>query len=172
MKKARNLHLMIIAGALCVAASGQMELQAQDASNTGTQPAAGTNAACTPVTSMNKCSRLIGITVQNPQGEKLGKIKDVVVDLNNGRVSYCVLSVDHRISATPKYLAVPIAAFQPGADGSRIILIADKDKVAQAQGFDANNWPAANSSAWGGQPFWQEPARPIEPSSHGLPRVQ
>jgi hypothetical protein len=70
-------------------------------------------------------------------------------------VSYCVLRVEHGISATPKYLAVPLAALQPAADGQRVILNADKDKVAQAQGFDRHNWPSVSNPAWGAQPVWQ-----------------
>ena len=177
MKKISKLNVMIIAGALCLASSGQMALRAQDATQpaqtpqTDTTKSTGTNAACTQITKMNKCSKVIGSTVRNSQGETLGKISDIVLDLNNGRVSYCVLDVSHKISATPKYLAVPIGAFQCSPDESHLILNADKDKVAQAQGFDRDNWPPAINPAWGAQPFWQEAPKATAPSSHELPRL-
>ncbi len=100
---------------------------------------------------LNKCSGFIGATVENPQGDRLGKIDDVVMDLNAGRVSYAVLSVEHKLFANPKYIALPLASLKPSADGTKLILKADKDKIAQAQGFDRNNWPSVNTPAWGAQ---------------------
>lgn len=166
MNKTKKLNLIIMAGALCLA-SGQMAARAQNAPYTGAQSTAN-NAACTQVMKMDKCSQLIGSTVQNAQGEKLGKIHDIVLDLNNGHVAYCVLSVSHDISSTPKFLAVPVTAFQCSENGSHLILNASTETLAQAQGFDRNNWPAPTTQAWGAQPFWQ---RPTAPSSHELPRV-
>ncbi len=171
MNKINKVSLMIVASALCVASSGSMNLRAQDAPRSDPPPSTGTNAVCYQSAKMSKCSNLIGSKVQNAQGETLGKISDIVLDLNSGRVSYCVLDVAHKISATPKYLAVPIAAFQCSADETHLILNADKDKVAQAQGFDRNNWPVANNPAWGAQPFWQDVPKPTAPSSHELPRL-
>ena len=100
---------------------------------------------------LNKCSGFIGTAVENPQGDRLGKIDDVVIDLNAGRVSYAVLSVEHKLFANPKYIALPLASLKPSADGTKLILNADKDKIAQAQGFDRNNWPSINTPAWGAQ---------------------
>jgi sporulation protein YlmC with PRC-barrel domain len=168
MKKTNYLNSMVIAGALCLASAGWTEAQAQYIPNT--QPEISRPTATMPAASqsikMNKCSQLMGTTVENPQGQKLGKIDDVVVDFNNGRVSYCVLTVDHGLLASPKYLAVPLAAFQPSADRSHLILNANKDKVAQAKGFDRNNWPAVNNPAWGAEPFWQPAACPAKTAAH------
>jgi sporulation protein YlmC with PRC-barrel domain len=158
MRKTRKFSSKVVVAALCLAATGWLDARAQDAPVAGAnqpQPRPATTTASEQPLKVNKCSQLIGITVENQQGDKLGKIDDVVVDFDNARVSYCVLSVEHKIFATPKYLAVPLAAMRPSADGSRLILNADKDKVAQAQGFDRNNWPSVSSPAWGAQPFWQ-----------------
>jgi sporulation protein YlmC with PRC-barrel domain len=103
---------------------------------------------------MNRCSHILGALVENPQGDKLGKIHDVVLNFNNSQVSYCVLSVEHGLFARHKYIAVPLAAFQPSADGSRLVLNADKNRVAQAEGFDLNHWPSATNPLWGAQPLW------------------
>jgi sporulation protein YlmC with PRC-barrel domain len=161
----------------CLAAAGGMTVQAQDSSSGttnqtysngstnqsysgGNYSSGSTNQAETAPAPgqplrMNKCSHLIGTEVENSQGDKLGKIEEVVVDFENGRVSYCVLRVEHKLFSTPKYVAVPLAAFRPNQDGMRLILNADKAKVEQAQGFDRDHWPSANNPAWGAQPFWQ-----------------
>jgi sporulation protein YlmC with PRC-barrel domain len=175
MKKTSKFDSKIMIAAMCLAAAGLMA-QTQD------NPVGGTRNQNAPITSdsqsqqggtqsqsqqsgstnapgqpqrINKCSSLIGTTVENQQGDKLGKIDEVVVDFDTGRVSYCVLSVEHKLFGQPKYIAVPLAAFQPSPDGDRLILNADKDKMAQAQGFDRNNWPSVTNPAWGAQPFWQ-----------------
>jgi len=162
MKKTRTIERKLnatVIATLCAVAVGCLTARAQYAPNSPPSQPDTTTAPGQP-RRVNKCSQLIGMTVQNPRGDKLGKIDEVVVDFNNGRVSYCVLSVEHGIFATPKYLAVPTAAFRPSADGSYLILNADKDKVAQAQGFDRNDWPPVNNPAWGAQPFWQTSPRP------------
>jgi sporulation protein YlmC with PRC-barrel domain len=105
---------------------------------------------------INKGSSLIGATVKNQQGETLGKIKDIVVDLSSEKVAYAVLDTGTGAFSTQKLHAVPLRAFQTDAEGTSLILNADKQKAAQAEGFDKNNWPAMNSAAWGAEPFWKE----------------
>jgi sporulation protein YlmC with PRC-barrel domain len=164
MKKTRKFDSKVVVAALCVATAGWMVARAQETPSTGAnQPQQQPATTTTPdqPLKMNRCSQLIGTTVENPQGDKLGKIDEVVVDFEKGRVSYCVLSVEHKLFATPKYLAIPLAALQPSADGSRLILNADKDKVAQAQGFDRDNWPSVTNPAWGAQPFWTPQKTPM-----------
>src|SRR4051812_34583815 len=39
-----------------------------------------------------RASELIGKEVRNTQGENLGEIKDLIVDVNNSRIHYAVLS--------------------------------------------------------------------------------
>jgi sporulation protein YlmC with PRC-barrel domain len=160
MKKTRKIDSKWVVATLCVATAGWMAAQAQVApmgsmNQPPTKQSSDTIPAPGQPIKMNKCSQLIGTTVENPQGDKLGKIDEVVVDFDNGRVSYCVMSVEHGIFSTPKYLALPLGALRPNADGSRLVLNADKDKVAQAQGFDRDNWPSVANPAWGAQPFWQ-----------------
>jgi sporulation protein YlmC with PRC-barrel domain len=123
---------------------------------TETTVTSSTTAAGGQVMKINKASQLVGMTVKNQQGEKLGKIDDIVIDLNGDKVAYCVLSVSQGAFSTDKYHAVPLRAFQPSADGTHLTLSADKEKLAQAQGFDKDNWPNPSNPSWGAQPFWQE----------------
>src|SRR3954470_18955031 len=44
------------------------------------------------VSDYNKASKLRGMEVKNKQNEKIGKISDLVVDLESGRIAYAVLS--------------------------------------------------------------------------------
>jgi sporulation protein YlmC with PRC-barrel domain len=108
------------------------------------------------VTKANKASSLIGMDVKNQNGENLGEIKDVVINLNQEKVAYAVMQTGMGIMGTGKLHAVPLRAFQTSADGDHLILNADKDKLARAEGFDKENWPSLNTPAWGAEPFWQD----------------
>jgi len=97
---------------------------------------------------VNKASSLIGMDVRNPQNEKLGDIKDLVVDLHTGKIGYAVLSVGGFLGIGDKYVAVPPNAFSVAPDERNLILNADKAKVQSAPGFAKSDWPALNSSSW------------------------
>lgn len=105
---------------------------------------------------INKASSFIGSTVKNQQGERLGKIHDVVLDFNSDRVSYVVLSTSSGILSSEKLHAVPLRAFQVDSDGTSVTLNSDKDKLTTAESFDKNNWPSMNNTTWGAEPFWKD----------------
>jgi len=106
---------------------------------------------------LNKVSNLIGITVKNPQGEDLGKIEDIVVDLQKGHVSYAVMSTGGVLGVGKKLLAVPLTAFTRNADESALVLQADKESISKAEGIAENTWPALDNPSFGAMPFWKNP---------------
>jgi sporulation protein YlmC with PRC-barrel domain len=177
MKNEGHFKSLALVAACCITSAGGIEAGAQIVPNAATQPEIPQQTETMPAPGqplrVNKCSRLIGTTVRNPQGERLGKIQDVVVDYDTGKVSYCVLNIARGEDRTQRCLAVPLTAMRPSADGAVLILNSDKAKLAEAQGFDRNNWPSVSNPAWGAQPAWETPAAtPVAPSSHELPRAQ
>jgi hypothetical protein len=144
----------MVAVALCVASAVGTAAQAQQASTIQPQTQSLTNAtpASDPPQVVSKCSQLIGAKVKNQQGQELGKIDDVVVSFHSDRVSYCVLRVKHGLFTKTRFLAVPLAAFQPSDDGSHLILNASQANLANAKGFDRNEWASVTTPAWGAQP--------------------
>jgi sporulation protein YlmC with PRC-barrel domain len=72
--------------------------------------------------------KLIGKAIHNAQGDKLGELKDVVLDLESGRVLYTVATVDR------DSIAIPANAFSSSSE-SRLTLQADKAKLAEAPRF-------------------------------------
>lgn len=100
----------------------------------------------------HRASKLIGMNVKNQQNESLGEIKDLVVDMESGRISYAVLGTGGLLGIGEKYIAIPTSAFDYSADGDRLVLNADKAKVEQAPGFTRDNWPDVESPAWGA--YW------------------
>ena len=101
------------------------------------------------VTDANKASKLIGMHVKNKQDEDLGKIKDLVVDFQAGKVAYAVLSSGGTLGFGGKMVAIPFEALtlQPGAKA--VVVDLEKQQLAQAPGFNEDNWPDLNAAETG-----------------------
>src|SRR5690606_37877988 len=79
--------------------------------------------------------------VENPQGESIGEIEDLVVDVDAGRVLFAVLEIEGIPELRGKRVAFPIGDFAPG-DGGKLVLDVARDKLRQAKAFDNTAWPA------------------------------
>jgi predicted outer membrane protein len=159
MIKSKKISASLVAATLCVVSAGGTAAQAQEASTDQPLIQLPTDATTesAPSQVVSKCSRLIGARVENQQRQELGRIEDVVVSFHNERVSYCVLSIKHGIFAKTRFLAVPLAAFQPSEDGSHLVLNASRANLAKAKGVGRDEWGAVIAPAWGA-----EPGSPVE----------
>lgn len=107
-------------------------------------------------------STINGDSVVNPQGEDLGTIKDLMIDVDSGRVAYAVLSFGGFLGMGDKLFAVPFRALQLDADNHRFALDIDKKRLEKAHGFDKNHWPDMADQSWqtavhdvyGVSPYW------------------
>ena len=96
-----------------------------------------------------RSNTFIGANVENPQGQNLGEIKDIVIDRASGRMAYAVVSFGGFLGMGEKLFAVPWGAFsQPKADKDTFVLDVDKERLKNAPGFDAHNWPQMASREW------------------------
>ena len=103
---------------------------------------------------------VIGDSVVNRAGESLGKIEELMLDLEKGRVAYAVLSFT---AMGERLCAVPFEALKLDASREHFTLDVDKDKLKNAPGFDRNNPPKASDRTWGAEvfkfygykPYWQ-----------------
>ncbi len=103
-------------------------------------------------TPVNKARNLIGMKVRNQNNQTLGKIKDVVFDLQSGRISYVVLEKAGRAHGTGPYVSLPPNAFTPSVDNRYLILNADKSRLQNSWGFSGNNYPPMGNPVYGAQP--------------------
>jgi sporulation protein YlmC with PRC-barrel domain len=102
----------------------------------------------------NKASGLLGMEVHNNQNEKLGEIKDLVLDLGSGKVSYAVLAVGGFLGIGEKLLAIPPEALSISDDRTFLKLDADKAKIQAAPGFAATNWPRVDDPEVRSSRYW------------------
>lgn len=99
---------------------------------------------------------IIGLAVLNKNGEKLGKIDDLVVDLKTGDVRYAALSFGGFAGLGSKLFAVPWEAmtFVFGSAGNQndrhVVFDVTKDQLDNAPGFDSSHWPDVADTKWHG----------------------
>ena len=104
-----------------------------------------------------------GETVVNLQGESVGEIEEIMLDVRAGRIAYAVMSVGGFLGIGEKYFAVPWHAFTMDTDNKRFILDVDKARLKDAQGFDKDHWPSMGDQAWAirlhdyysTRPYWE-----------------
>jgi sporulation protein YlmC with PRC-barrel domain len=93
-------------------------------------------------------STLKGDAVKNNAGEDLGKIEELMIDLETGRVGYCVLSFGGFLGMGTKLFAVPYSALRVDTDEKCFFLNVPKDRLKDAPGFDKDNWPDMTDRTW------------------------
>lgn len=98
-----------------------------------------------------RASKVIGTNIENAQGENLGEIKDLIVDLGDQRVHYAVLAFGGALGLGEKLFAYPVSAFKPQADSDKLVLNVDKDRLKNAPGFDKDKWPDWNDARYRGE---------------------
>lgn len=86
-------------------------------------------------------SSIHGDSIRNRQGEDLGTVKDLMIDLTNGSVSYAVVSYGGFLGMGDKLFAVPFEALTLDAENHAFTLDVSKEQLEQAPGFDKDNWP-------------------------------
>jgi sporulation protein YlmC with PRC-barrel domain len=140
----KMLMQLALCSALSAAQAGVTSFAQQDAP-------AGTSASEKVVTvKAFRVSKLEGMVVKNETGEDLGKINELVLDVESGKVMYVALSVGGVLGVGDKLIAVPYQEFQLKHDEADTYFVLDiaKPKLEAAPGFDEDNWPDVADQKW------------------------
>ena len=107
---------------------------------------------------------MIGDKIFSREGEELGILKELMVDLYAGQVKYAVLSMNEFLGLGKKLFAIPWPALSINAQDHTFTLQVDKDELRDAPAFDKDHRPdeAQYESDWlsdlydyyGYVPFW------------------
>jgi sporulation protein YlmC with PRC-barrel domain len=106
---------------------------------------------------------LEGDDVVNAQGEDLGEIKEIMIDVPSGRVAYAVLSFGGMLGLGDKLFAIPWHALQLDPENHCFVLDVDKERLKNAPGFDKDHWPSMADQRWAtdihsyydARPYWE-----------------
>lgn len=107
-------------------------------------------------------STLTGNCVRNLTGETLGTIEEFMIDLETGKIAYCVLSFGGIPGTGDKLFAIPFRAMTLDTEDHAFVLDIDRERLARAPGFDRNAWPDMTDRTWEErifgfyevQPYW------------------
>jgi sporulation protein YlmC with PRC-barrel domain len=95
---------------------------------------------------VRRTSELVGKDVQNWQGDYLGQVEEVVVNPQQGRVTYLAVRTD-QIDDT-KMVPVPFEEVNLAPDENYLIVDAKVDDFARAEGFEKDEWPPYPDYDW------------------------
>jgi len=102
-------------------------------------------------------SSIIGDKVYNLQNEKLGEIKDIMIDIVVGKIEYFVIECGGFLGMGEKFFAIPFRLLEVNEEEQAYTLNQSKATLEKAPGFDKDHWPETNSHAmqetytyWGG----------------------
>lgn len=109
-------------------------------------------------------STITGDDVRNTDGEKLGNLEEIVIDLDGGRVSYAVLAAGGFLGLGDKFFAIPWDLLTVDTDAHEVVVDVSKELLENAPGFDKDNWPEIDDRNWigdvyryyGREPYWDE----------------
>jgi hypothetical protein len=163
MNQMKTILLMLpIVGVLSAPASFAQQRERQPdqipggpPSRPGVQEPVAPKATIPETPPLPKASTFIGSSVMNAQGESLGKIEDLMLDPETGRITYAALSHGSILGFGGKLFAVSWQALELQPDGKTFVLNVPKETLENAPGFDKSNWP-------------QQPDPMLSASAHGI----
>jgi sporulation protein YlmC with PRC-barrel domain len=75
---------------------------------------------------------IVGATVKNSQGEKLGNIREIMIDPQTGRVAYVLLTSSDMLGMNEKSLAIPWEALRVGLGQNELVVEVDNSKLSSS----------------------------------------
>lgn len=113
-----------------------------------TSSASGPGVSHGPGPHLMGANTLVGNDVYNRDAEDIGEIKEIMLDMRTGRVSYAVLSFGGFLGMGEKLFAVPWDALKLDTENKRFVLDVNKDRLKSAPGFDKSHWPDMADATW------------------------
>ncbi|MBN3835087.1 PRC-barrel domain-containing protein [Burkholderia sp. Ac-20344] len=105
---------------------------------------------------------LEGDRVLTIDGDDIGEVTDIMLDVRAGRIAYAVVSSGGLPGIGDKLLAVPWNVLVLDVERQCFVLPVATARVRDAPGFDRNRWPAMADPDWaealhayyGSAPYW------------------
>jgi sporulation protein YlmC with PRC-barrel domain len=110
---------------------------------------------------------LQGDKVVNGNGDALGKIEAIMLDVASGRVAYAVLTFGGIFGMGTKLFAIPWSALTLDAAEKSFVINVGKEHLEKAPGFDKDHWPSMADQGWAAavhtyyqvKPYWEDAPR-------------
>jgi sporulation protein YlmC with PRC-barrel domain len=86
---------------------------------------------------------ILGSTIKDAQDQKVGTVKDLAVDLDNGRIAEVIVAWGGFLGVDNKLVAALPDNFSLGVDGKTIRINMDKKRLEGAPAVDVSKWKDA-----------------------------
>ncbi len=108
-----------------------------------------------------------GGPVRNKDGEDLGTVEDLMIDMVENRVAYALVSTHGFLGLGKKLLAIPMEALAFNQRDSRWVLNVPKETLKKARGLDKKDLPEVADRRWieevyreyGYKPYWERESK-------------
>ena len=90
-------------------------------------------------------SDLIGMDVKSREGKNIGDIKELVLNMKDGKIPFAVLAFDPGFFTSEKVFAFTLASFTAGKDRKDLVLNVDKSKIQAMKDFKPDQWKNMNA---------------------------
>ena len=110
----------------------------------------GANSSWSSMGYVQKASKLMGASVNNLQDEKIGTVKNFIVDLAAGRIVAVIISSGGYMGMNGELSAVPPTALRFNAEHDTLQLDISKEMLANSPHFKSNEWPDFNQTDYAG----------------------
>lgn len=87
---------------------------------------------------------IIGDSVENNEGENLGEIDNLMVNVHTGLVEYAVVEFGSFLGMGGKLFAIPFKELRVNPAKKVFVFNRDKDYLKKSPGFDKTHWPDTN----------------------------
>src|SRR5579871_1870423 len=92
---------------------------------------------------------LDGTKVMSSDGEDIGKITDIMLDVRSGRIAYAVLSEGGFLGMGTSLHAIPWNALTLDTDAECFHVSIAAQRIKDDPGFDKDHWPSMADASWG-----------------------
>lgn len=121
-----------------------------------------------------RASQITGMIVRNQEDKELGKINELVIDLQSGEIRYAALSFGGVLGLGDKLFAIPwdSLTLRSTAEDKFFVLNLEPEQLKNAPGFDSDNWPNTADPKWNidtRKRFARADARPERQAETGTP---
>ncbi len=90
-------------------------------------------------------SSMMANKVFNTHDEKLGDVKDIMIDVISGKIDYVVIECGGFLGMGEKFFAVPYSILALDTVEECFIMDQSRETLEKAPGFDKDHWPKTNS---------------------------
>jgi sporulation protein YlmC with PRC-barrel domain len=95
-----------------------------------------------------KASSLIGMHVRNDSGDRLGKLQDIIVNLESHSAPFAIVESGGALGIGGTRIAVPLSDFKWSSEPKQLLLTTTKEEFQSASSAPTGGWMVVSGEDW------------------------